>query len=192
MTKVLLYLTIKQKKWLTPSQGTSILSIWSFCTNLWWILVQKHPSVLGTKPPFIGETPHIPVGEVTNLKRQGTIFGVVSATQNSVELPFYFMWGRRIVCPKWILLTLKLALFWSKMQIITAYYCKEVQITSWTCTILISKASTKCHIRCRPPLPMVGICQNSAEIAARPKELVSNFTSSQKQVNKTCSWRPPK
>ena len=43
-----------EKTWLTPSQGTPILSIWSFCTNLWWILVQKHPSVLG-------ETPHIPV-----------------------------------------------------------------------------------------------------------------------------------
>lgn len=88
--------------------------------------------------------------------------------------------------------TLNMALFCSKMQIITATVLQGGPNHILDLYYVdIQSIYPMSHIRCRPPLPMVGICQNSAEIAARPKELVSNFTSSQKQVNKTCSWRPP-
>ena len=94
------------------------------------------------------------------------------------------MWGRKI-CSKWILLNPKNGLILKQNadnyrillqrgpnHILDLYY------------VDIQSIHQMSHIRRRPPLPMVGICQNSAEIAARPKQLVSNFTSSQKQVEK--------
>lgn len=108
----------------------------------------KNPSVLGTKPPVIGETPPHTRSKSPTWNAKPPFLGWFPLHKTRWNYHFTSC-GHPCEAAKFALNGYFSPWNWpyfeAKCKHLPLLYCKEVQITSWTGTTLISKASTKCH-----------------------------------------------